>query len=329
MRENKKAWAVGIAGVSVVATMLSGVAIPSSPAEASGSSLGARTTQRWSGAINTMNRDAVNYAYKTRYAAKLNQPISWLNGSVRSCLPGLLGGSSNAGTLAALNFVRSMAGLGPVTFSPSLNAQAQRAALIMDANDALNHSPGRNWRCWSQTGATTAGRSNLALSWPELRSGQIVDLYMDDRGASNIDAGHRRWLLYPFTTVMGSGSTTTANALTVIGPTSALRPNPTWVGWPTAGWFPTTMEPDGRWSLSSGLSSVSFRTAKVQVYRNGKRVGLKRHPVHNGYGQPTIVWDMASNVPMTGIFTVVVYDIRKPGVRPYSHKYQIRMFKPY
>lgn len=291
---------------------------------------GTRTTARWAGSVDTRSRDAVNNSYWSNYAAKLSLPINWLGGSILGCLPGITALSSDNATLTALNYVRSLAGLAPVTFSPALNASAQRAALIMDANDALDHYPSSNWRCWSQTGATSASRSNLALAWPEIQAGEIIDLYMDDRGSDNLAAGHRRWILNPFSTVMGSGSTSTANALTVIGPTSSSRPNPRYVQWPTAGWFPSTMEPGGRWSLSAGLSTIRFGRAQVKVYRNGVQVPVTRYGVHYGYAQPTLVWQLAPSVPRTGNFRVVVTHIRRLGIRrALSYAYNVNLFTPY
>src|SRR3546814_12342301 len=71
-------------------------------------------------------------------------------------------------------------GLAPVPLSSTLNAGAQRAALIMSANGALSHHPTTSWKCYSSSGAAAAGKSNLALSYPSIKSGQIIDLYMDD-----------------------------------------------------------------------------------------------------------------------------------------------------
>lgn len=360
MRENRKFIGVARGGVTILATMalsLSLGAVPDGRVNAAPSpdrpvpntapgveqtpyaqvapvstsaarTAGTRTTARWSGAVDTSSRSAVNQAYWAKFAPKLSLPIGWLGGSILGCLPGLSSLTSNNATLSALNFVRSLAGLAPVKFSSTLNASAQRAALIMDANDSLSHSPSSNWRCWTRTGASSAGKSNLAMAWPTLKSGQIIDLYMDDKGANNTAVGHRRWILNPFSTVMGTGSTSTANALTVIGPTSSTRPNPRYVSWPTRGYFPSTMEPAGRWSLSAGLKSINFRYAKVRVYRNGTQVPARKYAVHDGYAQPTMVWQLGSSVPRTGNFKVVVSGIRRAGVTLRPYVYRTHLFTP-
>ena len=152
---------------------------------------------------------------------------------------------------------------------------------------------------------------------------------MRDPGASNAAVGHRRWLLNPFATAMGTGSTDTANAMTVIGPTATRRPNPAWVSWPTAGYFPRTLEPGGRWSLSAGNRQMDFRRATVRVYRDGQAVRTTKLAVHTGYAQPTLVWQLPAAAAKSGTYKVVVQGARLPGSRKsFGRTYEVRMFEP-
>jgi len=335
MRENTRRLNVRRAGTfssaaAVIATLVLGLVMTTSSPAGASDGTAYRTTARWSGAVDTSSKSAVNAAYWSRYAPKYNVLVDWLGGSLLGCLPGLTTSTTNAATLSALNYVRSLAGLAPVSFSSSLNASAQRAALIMAANNALSHSPSSSWRCWSSSGAAAAGRSNLAIAYPSLRAGQIIDLYMDDKGDSNVAAGHRRWILNPFSTVMGSGTTDTANALTVIGPTSSTRPNPPYVGWPTAGYFPNALEPSGRWSLSAGSKSVSFQYAHVYAYNSsGVSIPVHKYAVHSGYAQPTVVWQMPSWIGKSGTYRIKVTGIKKAGYsRSLTASYTVRLFTP-
>lgn len=290
---------------------------------------GRRATARWSRAVTTSSKAAVDAAYTAAYAPRLTQLIDWLGGSLLACLPGLSSLQTNVGTLSSLNFVRSLAGLAPVKFSSAMNADAQKAALIMAANNSLSHNPSSNWKCWSAAGAKAASRSNLVLAHSSLKAGQIIDLYMDDPGSNNTAVGHRRWILNPFSTVMGTGSTRVSNALTVIGPTRANRPNPRWVGWPTAGYFPNKLEPEGRWSLSSGLKSINFKRARVAVYQGKTRIPVRKYAVHNGYGQPTLVWQMPASFDRTKTYRVVVSRIKRAGYKKLIRKsYKVRLFTP-
>lgn len=351
MRENTGRWSVKFTGAAAIATLFLGVGSPAAQVEAQATdttsstqqaapsvsvagparviTAGSRVTARWSKAIDTSSQSAVNAAYNRAYAPRLTQVIDWLGGSLLGCLPGLSSLQTNQGTLSSLNFVRSLGGLAPVTFSSTLNSSAQKAALMMAANRSLSHNPPSGWRCYSTAGARAAGKSNLALAYPSLKAGQIIDLYMDDPGSTNTAAGHRRWIMNPFSTVMGTGSTDTANALVVIGPTNAYRPNPRWVGWPTAGYFPNKLEPAGRWSLSSGLKSISFRYANVAVYKSGVRIPVRKYAVHDGYGQPTLVWQMPSSFDRNAAYKVVVSGIKKAGLaRSLRTEYTVRLFTP-
>jgi uncharacterized protein YkwD len=286
------------------------------------------TTRRWSGSVNTNDKSAVGTAYLRNYAPGLAVPPGW-TGNDNRCIAGDNVAASRAATLRALNFTRSLAGLAPVTFSSTLNRRSQLTALMMSANESLSHNPPRSWHCWTASGAANAARSNLALSYPAATSAGVITQYLDDAGSSNRPAGHRRWLLNPFATQMGSGSTINANAMTVVGPTSSSRPNPDYTSWPTSGWFPNTLEPAGRWSLSSGNRAVSFRDATVRVYRDGNLLKTVKNPVEDGYAMPTLVWQVPTSLAESGTFRVVVSGIRKSGSsQRISRSYYVRMFTP-
>ena len=287
-----------------------------------------RTTPRWAGSVNTNDQAAVNAAYMSQFHPGLNVPTGWA-GSDSRCIAGSQASGSRSSTLRALNFTRSLAGLAPVTFSTDLNSRSQQTALLMSANNALSHKPPSSWRCYTAVAGANAGKSNLALSYPSITSSGVVAQYLEDAGSTNRHAGHRRWLLNPFSTTMGSGSTKTANAITVIGPTSASKPNPAVVPWPTAGWFPNTLEPSGRWSLSLGDRALSLRWASVRVWRNGKLITATKNPVVDGYAQPTLVWQVPANLARSGTFKVEVSSIRATAKSTrYTRTYTVRMFTP-
>jgi uncharacterized protein YkwD len=291
-----------------------------------GGSIFSGTTGRWGGSVPVSSRSAVNAAYLRSYAPGLNVPTGY-NGNESRCIAGGVSGASLTATRNAINFVRSLSGLAPVSFNSALNSRSQQTALMMSANKALSHAPSRSWRCYTSTGAANAGRSNLALAYPKITSAGVVGLYMQDPGGSNYGVGHRRWLLNPFATSMGSGSTNVANAITVIGPSSSARPNPTFVSWPSAGYFPSTIEPSGRWSISAGNRGVSFTQSTVAVYRNGHRISATKLRVENGYAQPTMAFNIPASQARSGLYTVVVRGIRA-GSHWYTHSYHVSMFTP-
>ena len=288
-------------------------------------------TTRYRYAVRTSSRAAVNAAYLTKYAPFLSQPTGYV-GRPSACQVGSQSAASRAGTLSALNFVSSLGGLAPVRFGVTLNRRAQVTAMLMSANQRLSHYPTRSWRCWTSTGASNAAKANLALSWPRITSGRTISLFMQEPGSANTAVGHRRWLMNPDTAWMGSGATNDSGAITVVGPTAAGRPNPAYVGWPTAGYFPGPLEPSGRCSLSAGNRGTSFARASVTTHRwvNGGwvRVSTRKHRVQTGYARPTLVWQVYG-VSRTGTYKVTVSGIKKPGTtRLARHVYVVRMFTP-
>lgn len=274
--------------------------------------------------IDTSDRAEVADAWRSRMAPNLDVPSGW-TGSVRGCVAGDPSAEAQRATLESINFVRAMAGLDPVAFSGALSNQAQQAALIMTANHALSHDPPRSWDCWTRTGSDAAGRSNIGLTSGQMTAGRSIELYMDDAGSMNHAVGHRRWVLNPFAATMGNGLTSDANALYVMGATNTRNANPAWVSWPTAGWFPTQLQPAGRWSLSSGRARADFGRATVTVKHDGVTLPVKRFSPHDGYGRPTLVFQVRG-LRETGAYRVIVRNIR--GAATSRHEWTVRLFRP-
>lgn len=272
------------------------------------------------------DRAAVNQAYWTRYADKLSVRTGF-TGLLANCSAGMNSAASLRATQRAVNLMRSLNQLDPIRFTSKFNQRSLRSALMMAANTALNHFPPSNWRCYTTSGARNAARANLGYQAPQINPVEVVKLYMNDDGDDNQAVGHRRWLLYPFTTQMGSGTTQTTNAITVVGPTSRSRHNPAWVSWPSRGWFPNSLEPNGRWSLSSGNPRADFRHARIRVHTNGKRVAVTKLPVSDGYGMPALVWQMHGPIHRTATYTVVVSGVRVNG-KSVRHAYRVHLFTP-
>jgi uncharacterized protein YkwD len=275
--------------------------------------------------IDRASRESVRAAYLNRLRPAHLTPVRW-SGSVSRCAAGAPSGATQAATRDAVNYYRAMAQLAPVSFDTALSGPAQKAALMMDANDALSHDPPSSWRCWSDDGAAAAGRSNLALG---SGGAAAVSLYMADPGPGNTMVGHRRWILHAPTRSMGSGSTPTAHALTVFGGETATAGAPAWVPWPTPGYFPAEIEPDGLWSLSSNLPAVDLRRTSVTVTSAGRKLPVRRYSVVSGYGPETVSWYVKGVRAPSGSgvasYRVTVHGIRVDG-RERSHSYLVRLF---
>ena len=173
--------------------------------------------------------------------------------------------------------------------------------------------------------------SNLYQGVRSETNADKIESYLDDWGNINYAVGHRRWFLYPYLTAIGLGGTATANVSYLFGqPFNDAAPNPAWVSWPAAGWFPSRLDPRGRWSLSSGDDGADFSAAKVRVEFNKSRVrGIKLHPPAPAPGKPTLVWEMPRNWPTdpVGKAKVTVSNITIDGIPGQTTDYAVKFFR--
>lgn len=220
--------------------------------------------------------------------------LAW-TGSIAGCNPGAISALAQTRTLARINYFRNLAGLNNVAFDPSLESRCQQAALMMAANNQLNHTPPPSWQCYTAEGAAAAGNSNLALG---AHSASAISLYMSDNGVWSV--GHRRWILYSRALVFGHGSAMKSDVLQVFNTSSTGPVNTASIPYPVAGFFPAPLVPV-QWSFSK--SGADFSSATVQMTGPSGAVTLTLGTIENGYGDNTIVWTP------TGIVTNSTYDV--------------------
>jgi len=252
-------------------------------------SQGALTAQQ--DGIDASDRVEVAQSYPASVDAAALVPHSW-SGSVDGCDAGRASTAFHSATLGSINWFRQMAGLETIVADAAASARAQEAALMMHAQNSLSHSPGSTWACFSSAGAESAGRANLTLGVIGSRgvAGQI-----EDPGASNVALGHRRWLLYPSLSEVGLGSTSRAGVVEVIGDFANSQGASAWVSWPPAGYVPHDVIFE-RWSISR--EGADFSQARVTMSQNGQSVSVSLLPVANGFGLPTLGWEVP-NLPVT------------------------------
>ncbi|MDA0170208.1 hypothetical protein OJ998_14015 [Solirubrobacter taibaiensis] len=191
-------------------------------------------------------------------------PAGW-TGSAASCAVGTESAASVAATLTAVNGLRALAGLAPVTFDPALNREALGAALSLAG-------------CPSEA----AGHSLLASA----RSG--ADAVLSYTAA----LPHRLFLLDRATGAFGTGSTGSAHALLFATGARVAPSGPTVVSWPPAGWLPTALVPE-EWSAEFPPGTdLSGATVNVSVGGAARAVSGVR-VVTDGYGGPALAWKVA------------------------------------
>ncbi len=316
---------------------------PRAPLDVSGLPGGGPTKQGVTGGftVNTDSREQVRAFYNAVYPSSTGVPID-TTANVATCTPGTNSTAFQEAVLRRINWFRAMAGVpASVTLSSVDSAKNQQAAVMMSANNALSHFPPSTWSCFTADGANAASNSNIALGSDGADS---ITGYIWDFGANNSEVGHRRWLLYPQTQVMGTGDvpdsgTYNAANTTWVFDANLFGPRPTtrqpYVAWPPEGYVPyQVIYP--QWSFA--LSNANFSAASVSMTSNGVSVAVALQPYLTGYGENTLVWvpmgldatSAASVFPFSGtdtVYHVTVSNI-KVGVSSLSVSYNVTAFDP-
>jgi uncharacterized protein YkwD len=282
-------------------------------------------------AIKRSSKSSVATSYVQQFEPSQGTAVNW-SGSAGGCVAGAESAASQEATLDAINYVRSLAGLSSVSLDPSLSAKAQEAALVYKAKGTIAHDIPSSWPCATDAAQDAGQNSNIAFG---VAGARAITGYMDEPGASNTAAGHRRWILNPAAKTFGTGSTNSTHALWVQGARAKKGSfkNPAWVTWPTAGYFPTQLEPNGRWSISGAAGKdYDFSKAKVVVRdASGKKLSVKKYSPKEGYGSDTLVFRVAGVKNATGSsvkkYSVTVTGVKK-GSQKVSHSYTVKIFKP-
>lgn len=255
---------------------------------------GAAQAQQAVASVDLASRQESLDFFQAVYRASEGATMEW-TGDHAACNPGQVSPYYREAILRRINYFRAMAGVpADVVFTDEYNAAAQEAALMMSVNNKLSHGPEPDWTCYTENGATAAGRSNLFLS---TYLANPVDGYIKDPGGGNYFVGHRRWILHPQTLEMGTGDVPTvngfpaANALWVIDSNTFADRPPTrdgFVAWPPPGYVPYQVV-FARWSFS--YPNADFSAANVAMQRNGESISVSLDgPAEEGFGENTLVW---------------------------------------
>ncbi|MCW5516424.1 CAP domain-containing protein [Muriicola sp. Z0-33] len=225
-----------------------------------------------------------------------------------------------------LSYYRMAVGLhNTIAEDATKSDKAQQAALMMKANNRLEHNPPNTWKCFTQDGKDGAGSSLLTMS----KNAEAMDSYIRDQGANNGPVGHRRWLLWPRLQEIGVGNTDSSNAIWVIGNAGTAPVDaPEFISWPPEGYIPD-MFAFPRWSFS--IKDADFTNTKVSMKDgSGSSISLDIEALDNQYGDRTIVWvpeGITPNVSEDTLYTVTLEDVDVGGeIRDYT--YEVILFNP-
>src|SRR5688572_5602306 len=273
--------------------------------------------------------------YQNVYVPGDGVALVW-TGSIAGCVPGTTNVEHQQAVIDRVNYYRALVGLPAVALAPGTpTTQAQAAALMMSAHNALSHTPPPTWTCYSADGATGAANSNIALG---IMGVAAVDGFMGDAGPGNTAVGHRRWILFPPRAVMSTGDVPGSNtpprpaqALHVFGPSTTRPATPDGIAWPPAGFVAYQNLPatSNRWSFS--FPGADFTNAQITMSGPSGNIALTREALATGFGDNTVVWlpvGVSYAQPTADTtYTVTISGVGGTGV-PASFSYTVTVIDP-
>ena len=236
---------------------------------------------------------------------------------LKACKPGRLSQAAKDRALAVMNQIRALHGLAPVRYSYLYDRSVQEAALIQAANGYPGHHPSARARCYTTAGAEGSRTGNLSGA---AKRGQT---FLDGDPAHEMirwtndafnralvaAAGHRRWVLDPFTAYLSYGHVYghAVQKTFDFDHEPAITPFVTvdYVAFPYETYSAALMEDDPPWSFSVVEDKTKrgknkhpyFQLATVAVTRvsDGTRLRVGRlHMDTKGYGVPNFLsWQVA------------------------------------
>lgn len=264
-----------------------------------------------------------------------------------ACTAGTLRATVKADFLAKLNAVRALHNLQAVTYSSVEDDQEAAAALMMAVNKALSHTPPTTWTCYSASGATAAGSSNLIGGWGTGLGFSSEDDYLAGwlRETGSASIGHRRWILNPFlgklsygraSLVLGDGSRASAAAMKVFsfsGGVAVPGGVPGFVAYPHGDYPARYFQPGDYLSFSAvanaggafgANSSVRFAAATIQV--SGPSGNLTVTDVssdNDGYGVANSVQWRVAGLQAGVTYTVTISGVTGAPQSSYTYSFRI------
>ncbi|MEM9141941.1 MAG: CAP domain-containing protein [Bacteroidota bacterium] len=274
----------------------------------------------------TGSKTRAQLLYTDFYLASATTDNAAWSGDASSCNPGTVPQATRTKILMRIDYFRKAVGLeNSIMENATKNEKAQKAALMMHSNNALDHAPPNSWKCYSPEGKEGASNSLLTL----INNERAIDSYMRDHGIHNGPVGHRRWLLWPRLQEIGIGNTSEANAIWVLGNAGDVPENtPEFVSWPPSGYVPRNLVYP-RWSFS--LQDANFEDTQVSMKDEfGNTIPLTLEQLDNAYGDRTIVW--VPNTIQTALSEDVSYTVLLKDVEVNEEfkdfTYSVTLFDP-
>ena len=249
----------------------------------------------------------VNY-YGTRInpagKKEMGVPEYKWKGNVDQCLPGKMSDTLILRLENRINYFRRMAGVSEeIVLTNDNNENCEIAALMCEANKSMSHQPTDAWRCFIPAGFDALKLSILS------RDGNPAIAVTAAMGQNHPTVGNRRWLLYPYSQLMGIGTASNYTSILTIDNSNkfdTLKYKSQYIAWPPAGYCPKMMVYK-KWSFTINQNLAGATV--LMKNKLGENMPLKIEALAPGYGLNTLVWEPEINMQTTednDEFTVVV-----------------------
>jgi uncharacterized protein YkwD len=234
-----------------------------------------------------------------------------------SCEAGLLSKTYSNKMLVLLNEIRKLHNLAPLSYDYSNEPSIQEAALMMAANGKLDHHPPSDWKCYTSSGASGAGMSNLGLGYRTLGT-VIVQGWLQDGGVYTL--GHRRWMLSPGMTDTSLGIVQSGSAMETMGYTGG-NTNPPFIAYPYLD-YPLNLFRSAMSSFAVNDGSVYSSSTRIKgpVTVNGQEVEINQLGANYGCGA-TVSWRYRYETNKE--YTIVINGIVNAPQTSYKYKVKI------
>lgn len=260
---------------------------------------------------------------------------------------GALAENTQTSALMYVNFLRALAYLPPVRLEGVYSLRAQHGAVLLAANDRLEHDAPRPqdmpedfYEC-AHTGTLSSNIAALNWATPDVLL-NAMEYFCRDDGEENLPVmGHRRYLLSPLLGKTGLGLAQSQSgisyAVLYVGDTSADPGDWRQVAWPSEGAFPADlMGPLIPWSITLNGEYYDLEASEIRVFLTEKTAGQAKLDYFalntDAYGagpclifRPDLTAMGLENYQQNQVWTVRVEGLKTPAGAAESLEYQVEM----
>lgn len=231
-----------------------------------------------------MDRNELRTAWSAMTQARSDASPYLEKPDVDALTAGSLTEEAQADALDCLNLLRRIAGLEAVEINPLYTLRAQNGALLLAANDFLDHdapqAAGMDDEQYASAHMGTSMGNIAKFNW--MKNDILIDgvtYFARDDGSANLSVlGHRRWLLNPLMAETGFGLANARSGMSYVTMYAVDMGNADvqwdYVAWPAAQAFPVElMRSELAWSISLNDEKYDLDASNLKIYMEEKYSG--------------------------------------------------------